>query len=83
VTTVPAPQGEPAGPDRCQCRCDLWAHALYRVCDPGCGQAIVHAQFETRDGLLWRYLCIPCWDHVRYARQSNGERVTTDLARMS
>ena len=77
------PAAGPGCSQRCQCRCDLWAHALYRICDPDCSQAIVRAQFETADGLEWRYLCVPCWDHVRYARQSNGERVTTDLARMT
>jgi hypothetical protein len=78
-----APRAEPEGLRRCECRCDLWAHALYRICDRDGAQAVVRAQFETADGPEWRYLCVPCWDHVRYARQSNGERVTTDLARMS
>jgi len=72
---------EVEGADKCQCRCELWAHALYRICDPTCAEAIVNAQFETPAGLEWRYLCVPCWDHVRYARQSGGERVTMELAR--
>jgi hypothetical protein len=76
------PQG-PGRPDHCECRCDRWAHALYRICDAGDAQAMVRVQFETADGLEWRHLCVSCWDHVRFARQSNGERVTTDLARMA
>lgn len=73
----------PARPERCECRCDLWAHALYRVCEQDDAQQTVSAEFETAQGLEWRRLCGPCWDHVRFARQSNGERVASDLAQMS
>lgn len=68
-------------PDHCECRCDVWAHALYRICDAGDAQAMVRTEFETESGPQWRSLCVPCWDHVRFARQSNGERVAVDLAR--
>ena len=81
MSAEPEP-ADPGRPGRCECRCDVWAHALYRICDADDAQAMVRAQFETNDGSEWRYLCVPCWDHVRYARQSNGERITTDLARM-